>query len=79
MAKWKVNDWVLVKGTNKKFKFHIIEVISQESSGGKHIGYVGRLFRNDGQEEFLAPGSGRQMFNEIELEDSEKGDRPAKN
>lgn len=44
MPKWKIDDWVAIKGTEGKVKLHIVEILEQTCYGGKQILYQGRVF-----------------------------------
>ena len=69
MAKYKVDDWVLVRGTNGKVKAHILEVRTQVCSAGiEQIHYVVRTMPATWDK---VPWNVREtttIFNEIEVE-----------
>ena len=72
-AKFKVDDWAYIKGTEKRMKLHITEVITQECTGGCQVWYKGRAFLRDKEIHWL-PGSTKlnkafEDFAEIELEE----------
>lgn len=44
MAKFKIDDWVTIKGVSKDDRFHIVEIVTTECSGGIQDCYRGRHF-----------------------------------
>lgn len=44
MAKYKVDDWVLVRGLPSDNKFHVVEIVTWECSGGEQVSYKGRHY-----------------------------------
>lgn len=66
-TKWKVDDWVGIKGSD--LKFHIIEVLHQTCYGGEQVHYTGRTFiKKDFGKGYIA-ATAQSKFVEIELED----------
>ncbi len=67
MARWKVDEWVRVKGT--RVRLHIIEVVEQTCYAGTQIHYKGRVFFKEGFAKIWSPSKDNmQSFLEIELE-----------
>lgn len=69
MAKFKLDEWVAVRGASKTWKAHILAIREETCEAGTQISYKVRCFHNDGREQFEYPGkSGHFMMEETELE-----------